>query len=83
MPVTDLLMEGVELMLLGMGSVFVFLTMLVLALKVMSHLAQTLEPKEAVVQSSLQNEISPNLVEEAELTAVISAAIARYRSQRN
>jgi len=58
MPVTDLLMEGVELMLLGMGSVFVFLTMLVLALKVMSHLAQTLEPKEAVVQSSLQNEIS-------------------------
>jgi len=82
MPVTELLKEGVELMLLGMGSVFVFLTMLVLALKLMSRLAQALAPQEAVVSSSTRAVISSKPGEEDELLAVISAAIARYRSQR-
>jgi len=82
MPVTELLKEGVELMLLGMGSVFVFLTMLVLALKLMSRLAQALAPQEAVVSSSTRAVISSKSGEEDELLAVISAAIARYRSQR-
>lgn len=36
---SDLLMQGVELMLVGMGTVFVFLTLLVLATQAMSSLA--------------------------------------------
>ena len=55
MPVTDLLLEGVELMLLGMGSVFVFLTTLVLVLKGMSRLAQALAPEEAVAGTASPN----------------------------
>lgn len=76
MPVTELLIEGVELMLLGMGSVFIFLAVLVFVLKGMSRLAQALAPEEltAGVASSVVDE-------DDELLAVISAAIARYRSQ--
>lgn len=75
MPVTDLLVDGVELMLLGMGSVFVFLTTLVLVLKGMSRLAQALAPQEVVAG------VASKLDEDDEFLAVISAAIARYRSQ--
>lgn len=79
MPVTDLLLEGVELMLLGMGSVFVFLTALVLAMKGMSRLANTLTSGEAVAAASAG--IVTRADEDDELTAAISAAITRYRSQ--
>lgn len=81
MPVNDLLMEGVELMLLGMGSVFIFLTVLVLALKGMSLLAQTLAPEEAVVGLAPKSGVTSHTNEDDELLAVISAAIARYRSR--
>jgi len=76
MPVTDLLLEGVGLMLLGMGSVFVFLATLVLVLKGMSRLARMLAPEEAITSGG------PTKIDaDDELLAVISAAIARYRSQ--
>jgi oxaloacetate decarboxylase (Na+ extruding) subunit gamma len=68
-------------MLLGMGSVFIFLIALVLALKGMSRLAQILEPEEVLAGSSTQTGIASKPDEDEELLAVISAAIARYRSQ--
>ena len=79
MPLTDLLLKGVELMLIGMGSVFVFLTALVLALKGMSLLAARLQPQTAVTASG--GGTPP--AEDDQLIAVISAAISRYRSTRN
>ncbi|MCB1867238.1 MAG: OadG family protein [Gammaproteobacteria bacterium] len=75
MPVTSLLLEGVELMLLGMGSVFVFLAALVIVLKGMSRLAQALAPEEIAAG------VASKADEDVELLAVISAAIARYRSR--
>ena len=39
----DLLVVGLELMLLGMGTVFVFLTLLVAATRTMSRLVRRLE----------------------------------------
>ena len=39
----DLLVVGLELMLLGMGTVFVFLTLLVAATRTMSRLVRLLE----------------------------------------
>lgn len=62
----SLLAEGFSLMLTGMGTVFVFLTVLVLALNLMSRLLGR-EPAPA--------EVGPD----AETVAVISAAIERHR----
>jgi len=74
----ELMLEGLKLMLLGMGSVFIFLLMLVISMKLMSKLAQFLEPAgvaPVAIQPHLSTPADPSLV------AVISAAVAAYRSK--
>ncbi|MBG7602279.1 MAG: OadG family protein [Gammaproteobacteria bacterium] len=74
----ELMLEGLKLMLLGMGSVFIFLLMLVISMKLMSRLAQFLQPAEvapAAIHSHPSTPQVPNLV------AVISAAVAAYRNK--
>ena len=76
--VTDLLIQGSELMLLGMGIVFGFLTVLVFTLKGMSQLAARLDttpPGQATPEPI-------NVTDNRQLIAVISAAVARYRASR-
>ena len=76
--VTDLLIQGSELMLLGMGIVFGFLTVLVFTLKGMSQLAARLDatpPGQATPEPI-------NVTDNRQLIAVISAAITRYRASR-
>jgi oxaloacetate decarboxylase gamma subunit len=75
---TDLILQGVELMLLGMGIVFAFLTILVFTLRGMSRLAAHLHDEEAV-------ELAPapiNIADRRPLVAVITASVARYRASR-
>ena len=60
-----MLIEGFELMLAGMGTVFVFLTALVAATSLMSHLVQRLQ---ASSDSADPEEI-----------AAISAALTQHR----
>ena len=79
MPLTDLLVKGVELMLIGMSSVFVFLAVLVVALKGMSQLAERLQPE--LPASETSSGPAPG-EEREELIAVISAAISRYRTSK-
>ncbi len=67
---SDLLAQGVELMLAGMGVVFLFLTVLVLATTLMSRIVIRFEPAVA----------SPDNEEEI---AAISAAIASHRGKRH
>lgn len=79
MPMSDLLMNGFELMLLGMGIVFTFLMILVVALNVMSRIAfhfDTAE-EEPTATPAPQTMGQP---ENTALISVISAAISRYRS---
>ena len=64
-----LLEQGVTLMLVGMGTVFVFLTLLVVMMTLMARVLQRLAP--AVVEGVSDEEV-----------AAISAAIARHRSQQ-
>jgi oxaloacetate decarboxylase gamma subunit len=80
MPLTDLLMEGVNLLLLGMGSVFVFLATLVLAMNGMSHLARRIEPEQLPLQ--LRPAAAPTARSDLddEIIVVISAAVRHYRS---
>ncbi len=80
MPVADLLTEGVKLMLLGMGTVFVFLLLLVVAMTGMSRLARVLGSQETPAVASMHTAAPPGSQEDRELLAVIGAAIRRYRA---
>jgi oxaloacetate decarboxylase gamma subunit len=67
---TTLLEQGLSLMLVGMGTVFVFLTALVVAMTVMAAIVKRLTPR----------------VEEAvsdEEVAAITAAIALHRKNKS
>jgi len=76
---TNLVLQGVELMLLGMGIVFGFLTVLVFTLRGMSLLADWLDNgEEAQAAIPAPIDVSDN----RQLVAVITAAVARYRAQR-
>lgn len=80
---SDLLEEGFELMLLGMGSVFIFLIVLVFITTIMSRVltryfpepvaAPKVAPKPAAVAAG---SVDPELV------AVIGAAIKQHRARR-
>ncbi len=64
---TELLADGVQLMIAGMGAVFVFLTLLVLATALMSRVVLRFQPVAA------GGEVSEDEV------AAITAAIAEHR----
>ena len=75
----NMVIQGVELMLLGMGIVFGFLIMLVFVLRGMSLLAGRLvevEPDEDIGMQAI------DIPDQRQLIAVVSAAIARYRTSR-
>ncbi|HEB95056.1 MAG TPA: hypothetical protein ENI96_01335 [Sedimenticola thiotaurini] len=81
----QLFTEGLMLMLLGMGIVFTFLAMLVLAMNGMSRLSARLEPlagagSPPAVAPGAPAATGPAADEEV-LVAVISAAIRRYRDR--
>ncbi len=79
----ELLQDGLALMALGMGVVFVFLTILVISVTLMSKLIGRFEPAPVVAETSKP---SPQLAapsgQNDEMMAVISAAVHRYRSTR-
>lgn len=75
----ELISEGLNLMLLGMGTVFVFLTILVFVTSFMSALVQKyapVEPTEAKAPATI------GAVEDQTLIAVISAAVHAHRSKK-
>ncbi len=66
-----LLEQGLTLMLVGMGTVFVFLTLLVFGMTVLAFAVNRFWPPEVAVDVS------------DEEVAAISAAIARHRASRS
>jgi oxaloacetate decarboxylase gamma subunit len=76
---SQLLLQGTELMLLGMGIVFGFLGILVVTLRGMSWAASRLY-QPAPVEAAAQVPI--DVSDQRRLAAVISAAIASYRGSR-
>lgn len=64
----ELISEGLTLMLAGMGTVFVFLTVLVMAMTLMSRLAMKIAPAAVAAPKGADEEI-----------AAITAAITEHR----
>ncbi len=86
MPIADMMMSGVSLMVVGMGIVFIFLLVLVFAMKGMSQLAIILgerqgsaEPSSFPTAGAVQGQTNLR----GDLVAVISAAVSRYRASHN
>jgi oxaloacetate decarboxylase (Na+ extruding) subunit gamma len=70
----ELVVQGLELMLVGMGTVFLFLTALVLATIAMSRLVARFTPAAVVADTDTVS---------SEEVAAISAAIAMHRRNRH
>ena len=78
----DLLASGIELMLLGMGSVFVFLVLLIVATSLMSKVVQNfeVEPQEMDIPSGeFSHSAMPSNLDD-KITRIISEAIKQHRS---
>lgn len=77
---SNLLQQGVELMLFGMGTVFTFLALLVLATVLMSRIIGRWLPDETTPSTSP----SPLATsDDARLKVVIAAAIHQHRNKRD
>ncbi len=68
----SLMTAGIELMLVGMGTVFVFLTLLVVATTLMSRIVLRISPPPPAVAAELS----------AEELAVITAAVHAHRNKK-
>lgn len=79
----ELLMEGVELMLLGLGAVYLFLILLVGCTNLMSWLVSRFLPEEApVVAAPVRRATTSQATVDSETLAVITAAVQQHRSRR-
>ncbi|MEH6503441.1 MAG: OadG family transporter subunit [Cycloclasticus sp.] len=76
MNISDLLSQGLELMVLGMGMVFFILGLLVILIKALSALIMKYEP--AVVADSVKSQGASQIDED--IVAAISIAVQRFRS---
>ncbi|WP_026244756.1 OadG family protein [Dasania marina] len=77
-----LMQQGTELMLYGMGTVFVFLTLLVVLTTIMSALIQRfvkIEPP--VVATATGRPTTTATQADSQLVAVITAAIKQHRAR--
>ncbi|MGJ0515258.1 MAG: OadG family protein [Methylomicrobium sp.] len=71
----ELMSSGVELMIVGMGIVFLFLALLVVAINMMSSLIQRFFPEEPKTVEVIKIDTDKATV------AAISAAVHQYRSK--
>lgn len=88
---SELLREGLYLMVFGMGFVFCFLVILVYAVKLMSHLVIRFSPEpETTVKPMVRHEVSSQsagassqLADNERIKAVLAAAIHHHRRVRS
>lgn len=73
---TELISTGVKLMFAGMGIVFLFLTMLVIAINIMSSLVQRFFPE---APSPVATQVASGI--DKSVIAAITAAVHQHRSK--
>ncbi len=76
-------MEGVDLMVLGLGSVFVFLILLIGCISLMSRLVTRFLPEEAPLAAAPRRTAPVSAMPvDSETLAVIGAAVRQHRARR-
>jgi oxaloacetate decarboxylase gamma subunit len=76
------LQDGLILLLLGMGTVFVFLTLLVFLTKGMSSIVRKVTPKEQPAATSpVVESVAPSAGNDAEIAAAIAAAFVQSKKK--
>ena len=80
MQTSQLLLEGVEIMLFGMGSVFIFLVLLIFCIRLMSSLTARFVSEPVSVPT--QARPAPAVEADADTLAAIQAAIHLHRARR-
>lgn len=78
---SELMSDAINLMLVGMGFVFVFLVILVGVTVIMSKLVIKYAPEPEPVAPGV-SKTNSNASNDAQLLAVLSAAVAKYRSNQ-
>ncbi|GAB3091353.1 hypothetical protein G8770_12740 [Aestuariicella hydrocarbonica] len=78
----EIMQQGVDLMLFGMGSVFVFLTVLVIATMIMSSLVQRFFPEPVPLPVPAAKAPVPAGVNDPKLLAIIKAAVDKHRAKK-
>jgi len=81
-PITEQIIDGVQLALLGMAVVFVFLSILILMMLLMSWIAGKFEHAEPPVTASFHVPLRDSGVD-AKVVPVIAAAVAVWRRRRS
>ncbi|MFI8479460.1 OadG family protein [Pseudomonas sp. NPDC078700] len=77
---TNLVLEGVELMFFGMGSVFVFLTLLVFSIRIMARLLERFSP--VVEPAPVRAPVAVAQEPSADVLEAIQLAIHQHRQRR-
>jgi len=78
---TNLIMEGVKFMFLGMGTVFVFLIIMIFAVNLMSWIIHRFFPEPQAVKESISTGVQSGVQEDnKKIVAAIIAAI-KYRKE--
>ena len=80
-----LLQQGVQLMLFGMGTVFIFLVVLIACTTIMSRAVLRFAPEEPQLPATSDvapQSISTHNPDRARLIAAISAAVHQHRARR-
>ena len=78
---TELMTSGIELMMVGMGLVFLFLAMLVLAINLMSALMQRYFPDAPPATAAGRSSAGGGAGGDAGVIAAIAAAVHQYRTR--
>lgn len=79
---TELLVEGVEIMLFGIGFVFAFLVLLIACIQGMSRLIDRFVPAPAVVAPVARSKPKASSETDPAIIAAIQAAIHQHRAKR-
>ena len=80
---TSLLMQGINLLTLGMGFVFIFLIFLVFATTAMSKLiTRYAPPEEPKTKPKVQAAPTSNSKSDDQLIAVLASAVHHHRAQK-
>jgi oxaloacetate decarboxylase (Na+ extruding) subunit gamma len=78
----ELLLEGVELMMFGLGFVFLFLVLLVVMIRVMSRVIELFTAKVPVPVAAPAAPKPVSQEPDAEMLAAIQSAIHQHRARR-